>query len=90
VNSIVPIASGATLGITTPNGKFYNVLGTLGGEWGAGAFLSGDPNTFLSDGRAIPPPAIPESSTIVLAGCGVIGLLLAQVRRRHKRTRTAR
>jgi hypothetical protein len=80
-SSTVPIASGDSLGIATPNGKFYNVLGTIGGAGGAGAFISGDPLAYKSSALAIG-PAVPEPSTIVLAGLGIAGVFFARRRRK--------
>jgi len=79
-NSTVPIASGASLGIATPDGKFYNVLGTIGGAGGAGAYISGNPldTNPLAIPAAVP---VPEPSTIVLAGLGIAGVLFARRRR---------
>lgn len=82
-NSTVPIASGASLGIATPSGTFYNVLGTVGGAGGAGAFVSGDPNAYKTNALAIGPAAVvPEPATFVLAGLAAVGVVFASRRRK--------
>jgi hypothetical protein len=80
----VTFANGPDLGITF-HGKLYDVRGSLNtdGTSAAGAYLSDNPLAFTLDPNAIPMVLDPEPSTIVLAGLGVVGMLIS--RRRFRR-----
>ena len=80
-DAVVAIPNGPDIGIRF-NGKRYDVLGTLNsnGTSAAGAFLSGDPLAYLINPLAIQPKLDPEPSPIVLAGLGIVGMLLTRRR----------
>jgi hypothetical protein len=83
----VLLVDGGSLVLATPSGVPYNFLGAPGAIVGgsptvtaSGAFLSSDPNAYLTNALAI--PKVPEPSTIVLAGLGIAGVLYASRRRK--------
>jgi len=81
----VTFAHGPNIGITF-HGKLYDVHGSLNtdGTSAADAYLSDNPWAFTIDPRAIPVKLDPEPSTLVLAGLGIVGMLVARRRFCHR------
>jgi hypothetical protein len=78
-------AHGSDIGITF-HGNLYDVYGSpnTDGTSAAEAYLSDNPWAFRTDPRAIPMILDPEPSTMVLASLGIVGMLIARRRFRHR------